>query len=70
MTTRDTMELREEDVRAHYPAANEMLSGLDHAPRIATVRPAPAAPERSPGIAASGRCICWTGSHKRMTTTR
>ncbi len=32
-----------------------MLSGLDHAPRIATVRPAPAAPERSPGIAASGR---------------
>ena len=55
MTTRDTMELREEDVRAHYPAANEMLSGLDHAPRIATVRPAPAAPERSPGIAASGR---------------
>jgi hypothetical protein len=43
------MELREEDVRKHYPAALALLEGFDHSPRIATG--AAAAPvERSPGI--------------------
>ncbi|MGZ9811004.1 ATP-binding protein [Pseudoroseicyclus sp. H15] len=45
----DLMELREEDIRAHYPAALALLEGFDHAPRIAKGEP-PAAPERSPGI--------------------
>lgn len=55
MTTRDTMELREEDVRAHYLAATELLMGLDHTPRIATAKFTVMAPEPSPGVAAIGR---------------
>ena len=35
MTTRDTMELREETVRAHFDAALGLLTGFDHAPRLA-----------------------------------
>lgn len=53
--TADQMELREEDIRRHYPAALAMLSGFDHAPRIAAATaPAPGA-ERSPGIPAGSR---------------
>jgi energy-coupling factor transporter ATP-binding protein EcfA2 len=50
MTTRDTMELREETIRAHYDAALGLLTGFDHAPRLA--KPSVEAPqaERSPGI--------------------
>lgn len=50
MTTRDTMELREETIRAHYDAALALLTGFDHAPRLA--KPSVEAPqaERSPGI--------------------
>lgn len=55
MTTRDTMELREDDVKSHYQVATEMLIGLDHAPRIATPRYSEPAPDKSPGIAATGR---------------
>ena len=46
--TSDQMELREEDVRKHYPAALGMLTGFDHAPRIAKGGAAPT--ERSPGV--------------------
>ncbi|MFN6976574.1 MAG: ATP-binding protein [Gemmobacter sp.] len=55
MQPRDTMELREEDIRAHYPAALALLEGFDHAPRLARPREAAAAPagERSPGIPAA-----------------
>lgn len=50
MTPRDTMELPEDKVRAHYEAALGLLTGFDHAPRLArAVDPGPA-PERSPGI--------------------
>ncbi len=45
----DQMELREDDIRKHYDAALSMLSGFDHAPRIAKSNEA-AAPERSSGI--------------------
>ncbi|MEZ5798287.1 MAG: ATP-binding protein [Paracoccaceae bacterium] len=50
MTTRDTMELKEEAIRAQYEAALGLLSGFDHAPRLA--KPLEVAPvaERSPGI--------------------
>ncbi|MFN3992643.1 MAG: ATP-binding protein [Tabrizicola flagellatus] len=50
MTTRDTMELKEETIRAQYEAALGMVFGFDHAPRLA--KPLVAAPvaERSPGI--------------------
>ncbi|MDR5652545.1 AAA family ATPase [Ruixingdingia sedimenti] len=50
--TRDTMELREDAVRAHYAAALALMEGFDHAPRLAKPREgaAPAVAERSPGI--------------------
>ncbi|MCR8724176.1 AAA family ATPase [Frigidibacter sp. ROC022] len=49
--TSDQMELREDDIRAHYGAAEALLTGFDHAPRLASARVAAVdAPERSPGI--------------------
>jgi hypothetical protein len=47
--TRDTMELREETVRAQYEAALGLLTGFDHAPRLARAAEV-AAVERSPGL--------------------
>ena len=46
--TTDQMELREEEIRAHYAAALDLLDGFDHAPRIA-VATAPVA-EKSSGV--------------------
>ena len=51
----DRMELREEDIRAHYQAAVGMLDGFDHAPRIAQATAPRASEERSPGIGARRR---------------
>ena len=48
--THDQMELREEDVRAHYAAALDLIDGFDHAPRIANGSAAAAPPERSSGV--------------------
>ena len=47
--TSDIMELREEDIRAHYATALTLIEGFDHAPRIGKARES-AGPERSPGI--------------------
>lgn len=47
--TSDQMELREEDIVAHYAAALDLLDGFDHAPRIAKGG-ASATPEKSAGI--------------------
>ncbi|MEZ5685230.1 MAG: ATP-binding protein [Paracoccaceae bacterium] len=54
---RDEMELREAAIRTHYGAAAGLLTGFDHAPRLGRPRAAaaPALPERSPGVAATGR---------------
>ncbi len=49
MTTRDTMELKEETIRAQYEAALGMVLGFDHAPRLGKAVEAATA-ERSPGI--------------------
>jgi SpoVK/Ycf46/Vps4 family AAA+-type ATPase len=46
----DQMELREDEIRAHYEAAAGMLDGFDHTPRIAKPKVAAAPVERSPGI--------------------
>lgn len=46
---RDEMELREEAIVAHYPAAEAMLAGFDHAPRLAKAL-TPVAVERSAGV--------------------
>ncbi|MEJ2001571.1 MAG: AAA family ATPase, partial [Maritimibacter sp.] len=47
------MELREEEIRAHYDAASGMLEGIDHTPRIGKAKATSPlqAEERSPGIA-------------------
>ena len=50
MSTRDTMELKEETVRAQYEAALGMVVGFDHAPRLAKPLVVVSAVERSPGI--------------------
>ena len=47
--TRDTMELREDSIRAQYDAALTLLTGFDHAPRLGKAVEV-AAPERSSGI--------------------
>ncbi|MDV7271504.1 ATP-binding protein [Thioclava sp. A2] len=52
---RDEMELREEAIRAHYGAAAAMLTGFDHAPRFGKPKVETPAPERSSGVAATGR---------------
>jgi energy-coupling factor transporter ATP-binding protein EcfA2 len=54
MTPRDTMELPEADIRAHYEAALGLLTGFDHAPRLAKAIDTPQA-ELSPGIGARPR---------------
>ena len=48
--TSDIMELREDDIRAHYPMALTLLEGFDHAPRIAKARQSAKGEERSSGI--------------------
>ena len=53
--TSDQMELREEEIRAHYDAATAMLEGFDHTPRIGRPRDVAAVPERAPGIARTRR---------------
>ncbi|PTV96415.1 ATPase family protein associated with various cellular activities (AAA) [Rhodobacter aestuarii] len=57
---RDEMELREEAIRAHYPAAEAMLEGFDHVPRLAKAS-APVGQERSAGIT--------TGTRRFRSTT-
>ncbi len=52
MSTRDTMELKEETIRAQYEAALAMVVGFDHAPRLAKPLVAAVVAERSPGIGA------------------
>ncbi len=51
----DYMELREDEIRKHYPAASGMLEGVDHTPRIAKPKVAVERKERSPGVGVSGR---------------
>lgn len=50
MTTRDTMELREDAVKGQYEAALGLISGFDHAPRLAKATMPERQEERSSGI--------------------
>lgn len=52
MSTRDTMELKEETIRAQYEAALGMVLGFDHAPRLAKALVSAPKAERSSGIGA------------------
>ncbi|MCB2134878.1 MAG: ATP-binding protein, partial [Rhodobacteraceae bacterium] len=49
------MELKEDEIRAHYMAATEMLMGVDHAPRLAQPKLTVTGPEKSPDVAAMQR---------------
>ena len=49
----DQMELREEEIRAHYDAALAMLDGFDHAPRVGKAKEA--AVEKSSGVGTARR---------------
>ena len=65
----DLMEIPEAAVTAHYPAATAMLERLEHSPRIAAPREAPAA-ERSPGVASARRFRSTTPGLATRTSTR
>ncbi|NNE58935.1 MAG: AAA family ATPase [Hellea sp.] len=55
--TGDLMEIKEERITEKYVAAESLLSGFDHTPRLAKKRDLPSAPkkERSSGIGGGGR---------------
>jgi energy-coupling factor transporter ATP-binding protein EcfA2 len=65
----DQMELREAEIRAHYAAAEAMLEGFDHTPRIAAA-PARAAPERSAGLGTRRRFRSTTPGLVTRSTAR
>ena len=65
----DFMELKEEDIRAHYAAATAMLEGVDHTPRIAKAKEAPAT-ERSSGIGTRRRFRSTTPGLVTRSTAR
>lgn len=70
MTPRDAMELGEDSIRAQYEAALGLLTGFDHAPRLARSLEVAAAPERSPGIGARPRFRATTPGLVTRTTAR
>jgi energy-coupling factor transporter ATP-binding protein EcfA2 len=55
MTTRDTMELKEDAIRSHYGAALDLLTGFDHAPRLAKAMTPDRVEERSSGLGSRPR---------------
>ena len=70
METRDEMELPEDRIRAHYPQALALLTGFDHAPRLASAAPA-AQGDLSPGIPrASSRFRSTTPGLAGLSTQR
>jgi len=68
--TRDTMELREDAIRAQYDAALGLLTGFDHAPRLAKAMETAPTPERSPGIGARPRFRSTTPGMVTRSTAR
>lgn len=69
MGTRDMMELREDSIRAQYEAALGLISGFDHAPRLARALEVPQA-ERSPGLGARPRFRSTVPGMAGRTTAR
>ena len=67
--TGDQMELREEDIRKHYPAALALLEGFDHTPRIARAGE-PVATERSSGVGTRRRFRSTTPGLVTRSTVR
>ncbi|WP_343081831.1 ATP-binding protein [Ostreiculturibacter nitratireducens] len=67
---RDEMELKEEAIREHYAAAANLLSGLDHTPRLAKAEAVAAPSERSPGIGTRPRFRSTTPGLVTRSTAR
>ena len=70
MTTRDTMELKEAAIRAQYEAALAMLTGFDHAPRLARAMAPDRVEERSSGLGSRPRFRSTTPGLVTRPTTR
>jgi energy-coupling factor transporter ATP-binding protein EcfA2 len=70
MTARDTMELREDSIRAHYEAALGLLTGFDYAPRLASASAPEKTAERSPGIGTRPRFRSTTPGLVTRSTVR
>ena len=68
--TRDTMELREPTIRGHYDAALALLTGFDHAPRLAKAMAADRVEQRSPGLGSRPRFRSTTPGLVTRPTTR
>jgi energy-coupling factor transporter ATP-binding protein EcfA2 len=49
--TNDQIAVSEDDIRAHYTAALQLMDGFDHSPRIASGVDAAQTPSKSPGLA-------------------
>jgi hypothetical protein len=69
MTTRDTMELKEDAIRAQYGAALGLLTGFDHAPRLGRAVEG-AGVEKSPGIGTRPRFRSTTPGLVTRSTAR
>ena len=67
---RDEMELSEEAVRTHYPAAAALLAGFEHSPRLGRVREGEAATERSSGVGVRPRFRSTTPGLVTQSTSR
>jgi hypothetical protein len=65
----DSVELKEEEITAHYAGALTMLTGVDHTPRIAKPVATPAA-ERSSGVPARRRFRSTTPGLVTRSTAR
>ncbi|MDO8882738.1 MAG: ATP-binding protein [Pseudotabrizicola sp.] len=70
MSTRDTMELKEETIRAQYDAALALLTGFDHAPRLGKAMTPDRVEERSPGLGSRPRFRSTTPGLVTRPTTR
>lgn len=67
--TGDLMELREEEIRAHYPAALVLLEGFDHTPRLGQARDVPGV-EKSSGVVGHRRFRSTTPGMVTRSTAR
>ena len=68
--TSDQMPLKEELIRAKYGAAESLLSGFDHTPRLAKKVNTKAAPEKSAGLGTRRRFRSTTPGLVTKTTAR
>lgn len=69
-TSQNFLEIREEKIREHYAAAEAMLGGFDHTPRMAAQSAASTGAAQSPGIPGRRRMRSTTPGLAARSTTR